>query len=78
MPKKMKTTVYLEDSEYRRLKRLAESEGRSAAELIRAAVSEYADRHASPALPRSLGIGRSGDPDFAARSEEALEGLGSS
>ncbi|MEQ9570082.1 MAG: ribbon-helix-helix domain-containing protein [Longimicrobiales bacterium] len=77
MGKKVKTTVYLDDGEYRRLKHLAKSEGRSTAELIRAAVSEYADRHASPALPRSLGIGGSGDPDFAARSEELLEGFGS-
>lgn len=78
MSKKMKTTVYLDETHYRRLKALADAEGRSAAELIRIAVAEYTERHASPELPTSLGMGRSGDPTFARRAEEHLKGFGAS
>ena len=74
----MKTTVYLDAGEYRRLKALAASQGRSAAELIRAAVSEYAASHAGPSRPRSLGIARSGDGTLSERSEDLLGGMGES
>lgn len=73
---KMKTTVYLDAADYRRLKALAAAEGRSAAELIRTAVAEYARRHASGGRPTSLGAGRSGDGSLSERSEELLSGLG--
>ena len=72
----MKTTVYLDAADYRRLKGLAESEGRSAAELIRAAVSEYTERRAPRAFPSSLGMGRSGDGCLSERAEELLDGIG--
>jgi len=72
----MKTTVYLDSADYRRLKARAAAEGRSAAELIRAAVSEYARKRAPRALPRSLGAGRSGDPSLSERSEDLLQGMG--
>ncbi len=72
----IKTTVYLDAADYRRLKALASAEGRSAAELIRAAVSDYARRKAPRGLPTSLGVGRSGDGCLAERVEELLEGLG--
>ena len=72
----MKTTVYLDAADYRRLKALASAEGRSAAELIRAAVSDYTRRKALRGLPTSLGVGRSGDGRLAERSEELLEGMG--
>lgn len=72
----MKTTVYLDAADYRRLKMLASAEGRSAAELIRAAVSEYARRRAPRGLPTSLGVGSSGDGSLAERSEELLKGMG--
>lgn len=71
-----RTTVYLDAAEYRRLKALARAEGRSAAELIREAVSEYTARRAGTALPRSLGAGRSGRGDISERTEELLAGLG--
>jgi hypothetical protein len=74
----VKTTVYLDAAEYRRLKALAAREGRSAAELIRAAVSEYARGRTEPRLPRSLGIAASGDGTLAERSEDLLDGLGDS
>jgi len=73
---KMKTTVYLDAAEYRRLKALATGEGRSAAELIRAAVSQYVERSAPRARPRSLGVGHSGDGHLSERAEELLDGLG--
>ena len=53
-------------------------EGRSAAELIRAAVSEYTRARAGRRLPRSLGVGRSGDGSLAERSEKLLKGMGAS
>ena len=68
-----KTTVYLEASDYRRLKALADAEGRSAAELIRAAVSEYVSRRPPAHLPSSLGAGRSGESALSERAEELLE-----
>jgi predicted transcriptional regulator len=74
----VKTTVYLDAADYRRLKALAAREGRSAAELIRAAVSEYTATRAEPRLPRSLGIAASGDGTLSERSEELLEGIGDS
>jgi hypothetical protein len=74
----MKTTVYLDAADYRRLKALASAEGRSAAELIRVAVSEYAQAHAPRRLPTSLGAARSGDGTLSERSEELLGELGES
>lgn len=72
----VKTTVYLDAADYRRLKALAASEGRPTAELIRAAVPEYARRHQPASLPSSLGIGTSGDGTLSERVEELLTGLG--
>ena len=74
----VKTTVYLDAAEYRRLKVLAAREGCSAAELIRAAVSEYARTRSEPRLPRSLGIAASGDGSLSERSEQLLDGFGES
>ena len=72
----MKTTVYLDAADYRRLKALAAADGRSAAELIRVAVSEYAQRRAPGRLPRSLGAACSGDGQLSARAEDLLQGMG--
>lgn len=72
----MKTTVYLDATDYRRLKALAAVDGRSAAELIRAAVSEYTRRRAPARLPRSLGAACSGDGRLGERSEDLLPGMG--
>ena len=72
----MKTTVYLDAADYRRLKALAAADGRSAAELIRAAVSEYASRRSSRKLPRSLGAACSGDGQLSERAEDLLQGMG--
>lgn len=71
-----KTTVYLDPADYRRLKALARSQRRPAAELVREAVAEYARRYAAPVLPSSIGAGRSGRGDLAERAEALLEGMG--
>lgn len=76
MTESLKTTVYLDAADYRRLKALAEAEGRSAAELVRAAVKEYAERRSVRARPRSLGAFRSGRADLAERADELLKGFG--
>lgn len=76
MPDVVKTTVYLDATDYRRLKALARSEGRPAAELVREAVSEYARRRAGPPRPRSIGLVRSGGAALSDRAEELLSGMG--
>jgi hypothetical protein len=71
-----KTTVYLPEAEYRRLKALARAEDRPAAELLREAVVEYtARRTPRRRLPRSLGAGRSLRGDVGERAEELLAGM---
>ena len=72
----IKTTVYLDAAHYRRLKAMAAADGRSAAELIRAAVSEYARRRAPGTLPRSLGAAASGEGQLSELAEDLLQGMG--
>ncbi|WP_420632871.1 ribbon-helix-helix protein, CopG family [Candidatus Palauibacter sp.] len=72
----IKTTVYLRAADYGKLKSLAAAESRSAAELVREAVSEYTARKARARLPRSIGMGDSGMPDLAERYEEHMTGFG--
>ena len=72
----MKTTVYLDASDYRRLKTLAAAAGQPAAELIRVAVSEYVRARGLARRPASLGAGHSADPRLAERAEELLERFG--
>lgn len=72
----IKTTVYLNAADYRKLKSLATDEGRSAAELVREAVAEYAARATKREWPRSFGMGDSGDPHFAENYEDYLDGFG--
>jgi len=76
MPGVIKTTLYLPEADYRRLKALARREGRAAAELVREAVSEYASRHGARRLPQSLGAGRSGRRDVSEKADRLLEGMG--
>lgn len=49
---------------------------RSAAELVREAVAEFAARHAPPVLPSSLGAGGSGRGDLSERAEALPDGMG--
>jgi hypothetical protein len=71
-----KTTVYLDPSDYRRLKSLARTRGTKAAEMIREAVAEYVVRHAPRAQPKSLGRFSSGRIDIGERAEDLLDGMG--
>ena len=71
-----KTTVYLDESDYRRLKAIGREIRRSPAALVREAVSEFARKHGHRRKILSLGAGRSGRGDIAERAEEFLEGMG--
>ena len=75
-----KTSVYLEDEQARRLARLAREEGRSQAEILRAAIAAYRPR-SSPDRGFALAAGfRRIDEDSRPISEipegELLEGFG--
>ena len=76
MSESFKTTVYLDAADYRRLKALARSQGRTTAELVREAVAVYARAQPLSARPASIAIGRSGRGDLAERAEELLDGMG--
>ena len=71
-----KTTVYLDAGDYRRLKALARAQGRTAAELVREAVSLYARANEASPRPLSIGAGRSGDGGISVHAEELLDGMG--
>jgi hypothetical protein len=68
----VKTTVYLDGGDYRRLKAMAAAQGQSTAELIRMAVAEYTRKSPVRPLPRSLGAFASGDGTLSERVEEIL------
>jgi len=72
----IKTTVYLTESDYERLKAIARRQNRAAAELVRDAVADYARRRAPRVKPKSLGAGRSGRGDLSEKAEDLLEGMG--
>lgn len=74
----VKTTVYLDAADYRRLKGVAAAEGRTTAELIRVAVSEFVNKTSRRPLPRSLGSARGGAALASLSEEEMLEGFGGS
>jgi 1,4-alpha-glucan branching enzyme len=76
MSEMTKTTLYLPEADYARIKAMAAREGRSAAELVREAVAEYASRRGPRRLPRSLGAGRSGKGDVSEKAERLLKGIG--
>jgi hypothetical protein len=74
-----KTTVYLDEADYRALKGLAREQGRKPATLVREAVASYAKAHsAHRRRPRSVGAGHSRRGDLAERSENLLKGFGRS
>jgi len=76
MSETRKTTVYLDADAYRRLKRIAQQQGRPTAELVREAVAEYAERHGSRPWPNSIGAAHSGLGDLAENAESYLDGFG--
>jgi hypothetical protein len=75
MSKVQKTTVYLEEADYRQLKAIGRELGRAPAALVREAVAEFARRHGRQKKVRSLGAGRSGRGDISERAEQLLANL---
>ncbi len=73
-----KTTVYLDPSDYRALKRIALRMGTAPAALVREAVAEYAARRIPRRRPRSVGAFASGRRDLSERAEKLLAGMGKS
>ena len=71
-----KTTIYLDEDDYRRLKQLARSRGQKPAAMVREAVAEYTARHAPRKAPRSVGAFKSGRRDLGRRAEQLLDGFG--
>jgi hypothetical protein len=72
----LKTTVYLDEAAYERLKAIARRDGRKPAELVREAVAQYTARRDRGKRPRSLGAGHSGGKRLSERAEELLAGFG--
>ncbi|MFB3852837.1 MAG: CopG family transcriptional regulator [Vicinamibacterales bacterium] len=73
-----KTTLYLDGSDYRRLKRVAARRRVPSAQLVREAVAEYVARHDTVRAPRSIGAFSSGRGNVGERAEELLRGFGRS
>lgn len=71
-----KTTIYMDEIAYRRLKQLARSEGRAPAEMVREAVAEYTAKRAPKRTARSIGAFKSGRGDLGQRAEELLGDFG--
>jgi hypothetical protein len=71
-----RTTLYLVERDYRRLKSLARNHRRPAAELVREAVAEYVRRRVAARVPLSLGAGRSGRGDVSERADSLLSAVG--
>jgi predicted transcriptional regulator len=72
----LKTTIYLDADDYRRLKAIGRETNRSPAALVREAVSEYARKRGRRRKVLSLGAGHSGRGDVSERADELLEGMG--
>jgi predicted transcriptional regulator len=66
-----KTTVYLDSETVLALRRMAETQGRSQAELIRDALATYTNGAKRP-LPRGLGKYDSGESHGAERAKDFL------
>jgi predicted transcriptional regulator len=74
---RQKTTLYLNEDDYRRLKALARAAGRPPAALVREAVAEYVvSRRAGARRARSIGAFSSGRADLSERAEDLLSGMG--
>lgn len=76
MERPVKTTVYLDEDDYERLKRISKAKGRPTASLVREAVAEYARRNAPRQRARSIGAGSSRRGDLSEKAEELLRGMG--
>ncbi|HLN93421.1 MAG TPA: ribbon-helix-helix protein, CopG family [Thermoanaerobaculia bacterium] len=75
MGRVLKTTVYLDEADYRQLRAIAREQGRPPAALVREAVAEFAKANTRRKRPRSVGVGHSGRGDVSERAEDLLSGL---
>jgi hypothetical protein len=75
MSETQKTTVYLDATDYRRLKAIARARGCAPAQLVREAVARYAASETPARRARSVGAGASRRGDLSERAEELLAGL---
>ena len=73
---KKKTTLYMDEATYARLKAIARGSKRSPAELVREAVAEYTVKYARRRGPSSIGAFRSGRRDLGVNAEKLLKGFG--
>jgi len=71
-----KTTLYLDEAVYRRLKLLARARGVAPALLVREAMAQYVAAHDRRRLPASIGAGASRRADLSERAEDLLQGFG--
>jgi predicted transcriptional regulator len=71
----LKTTVYLDADDYRRLKLIGRARNRKPAALVREAVAQYTAREMPRRRPRSIGAGESRRGDLSERAERLLSGL---
>lgn len=72
-----KTSVYLDDADVERLRRLARREGRSQAEIVRAAITVYEERLAPDRSFALTGSWHGGGTSIAdVPEEELLQGFG--
>lgn len=69
-----KTTIYLDEPIYRKVRQLARASGRTQAMIIREALAAYTG--SGRRMPASIGAGRSEHADLSERSEELLDGFG--
>ena len=60
-PYMVKTTVYLDEAVALKLKRMAQSQQRTQAELIRESLARLTEESSSPKLPQGLGKFNSGE-----------------
>ena len=74
MSRMHKTTIYLDEEAYARIRRIAEATGRTQAAVIREALAAYTGG-GGPRRPRSIGMG-AGTGDLSDRAEDLLEGMG--
>ncbi len=70
-----KTTIYLHEALYERIRQLADATGRTHAAVVREALEEYLGGGNRVRRPRSVGLGV-GAPDLSTRAEELLKGMG--
>jgi hypothetical protein len=68
----VKTTIYMEPEVALTVRQLAAVQGRSQAEIIRAAILAYTNKIAARPRPKGIGAYESGRSDISERAEELM------